>query len=346
MEPNFHRILIVRTDRIGDVILTLPMADALKKRFSNIHIAMLIRHYTSELVEGNRNVDQIIYYDENNGTKSFFQLAAMLRQQQFDVVFHTHPRFHLALITWFAGIPVRVGTGYRWYSFFFNRRVYEHRKYAAYHELEYNLHLLNTIGCSTEGLDVKPVLEVNPDAMGKVKKLLMDIGIREDRRLVILHPGSGSSARDWSCQNFGALGKRISGIPNVQVIITGNALEKNLVDKVQSIAGSLVISIVNKLSLSEYAALAKLASLFIANSTGPIHIAAAVGTPVIGLYPQVTALNAARWGPYTNNKTIFSPKDKPTDCKICLHKNNSSCECMDSISVDEVYDAALKHLMK
>ncbi|MBI3765818.1 MAG: glycosyltransferase family 9 protein [Ignavibacteriales bacterium] len=346
MENRFQRILIVRTDRIGDVILTLPMAQVLKKHFPHAHIAMLIQQYTTELVEDNHCIDQIIYYDHADQPIPFFHLVGTLRSQRFDVVFHTHPRFRLAMMMWFARIPIRVGTGYRWYSFLFNRKIYEHRKDALYHELEYNLHLLNAIGCSADKENVTPALRVRPDVQDKVKKLLLSVGIETSQRIVIVHPGSGQSARDWSGENFGALGMRLSKLPEVKIIITGRASEQLLIERVKSIVGESAVILSNKLSLREFGALCRLASLFIANSTGPIHIAAAVGTPVIGLYPQITPQSANRWGPYTENKTIFTPLNKPIDCKECVNGVGNLCSCMASIGVDEVFEAAMKYLVK
>jgi lipopolysaccharide heptosyltransferase II len=320
------------------------MAHVLKKRFPNATIAMLIRRYTSELVDDNRNVDQILFYDEGERPLPFFHLVATLRTENFDIVFHTYPRFRLALMTWFARIPIRVGTGYRWYSFLFNKRILEHRKDALKHELEYNLNLLSTVECPVDNEDITPSLEVKPQILDKVKNLLATYGIQKQDRIVILHPGSGGSARDWSSKNFGSLGQRLAQLPNMKVVVTGGKNEQKLVDDVCSIAGSSAIPLVNQLSLKEYAALVKLSALFIGNSTGPIHIAAAVGTPVVGLYPQVTALSAKRWGPYTSKKTIFTPQNKPPDCDECVKSKNGTCECMDSISVEIVYDAATNYL--
>src|SRR5713101_6106048 len=101
------------------------MARVLKKHSPSLRIAFLIQRYTSEIVESDPCVDQVLFYDDGERTLPFLRLAAALRAERFDAVFHTHPRFRLALMTRAAGIPVRVGTGYRWYSFLFNRKVYE-----------------------------------------------------------------------------------------------------------------------------------------------------------------------------------------------------------------------------
>src|SRR5881628_2036198 len=102
------------------------MARALKNHVPSSSIAFLIQRYTSEIVEDNKDVDRILFYDDGQHPLPFFHLIASLRTERFQVVFHTHPRFRLALMTWLAGIPVRVGTGYRWYSFLFNRKIFEH----------------------------------------------------------------------------------------------------------------------------------------------------------------------------------------------------------------------------
>ncbi len=345
MPENYRKILIIRTDRIGDVILTLPMASILKKNFPDVHITMMIQRYTSDLVQADKHVDEIVYYDNETEQIPFSQMLKIIKDQKYDVVFHTHPRFRIALITWLAGIPRRVGTGYRWYSFMFNNKVYEHRKNATYHELEYNLHLLKTIGCSIEYSNIFPILTLDNKEIEKVSLVLNELGVKKDNKIVILHPGSGRSSRDWSKKNFGILGKHLTGIKDVKVLITGGKNEEQLVNDVRTYAGNSAIPIVNRFTLKEYAALVKSATLFISNSTGPIHIAAAVGTMVIGLYPQAKNLSAARWGPYTNKKIIFTPIGKDLNCKKCFHSKNSNCECMDSITVDEVFLSAKKYLL-
>src|SRR5258706_2350299 len=174
--------------------------------------------------------------------------------------------------------------------------------------------LLGAVDCPVGQDDIVPTLEVASEAMKKAGEVLEGLGVERDQRMVLIHPGSGGSARDWSVDNFGLLARRLTDLPGVGVVIAGSAAEERLVRRVWELSGKRALVLTDRLNLREYAGLAKLASLFIANSTGPLHIAAAVGTPVIGLYPQVTPLNATRGGPYTRKKTIFSPAGKPGDC--------------------------------
>jgi len=339
---QIDRILVVRTDRIGDVILTLPMLEVLRNNFPRAHIAVLIRQYTADLLKGNPHVNEVLYYDDGRAPLPFFRMVATLRKKRFDAVFITYPRFRLTWLMFWARIPLRVGTGYRWYSFLLNRRVYHHRKYAEKHEAEYNIDLLKTIGCEVSAVP-PPRLSVLPHAKERAQSLLRRSGVTGRMPFVILHPGSGGSARTWSWQNFGLLGKKLKALAEVQVIVMGGEGEERLVRSVAETIGNDTPTLVNQVSLQEYAAIASMAAVLIANSTGPLHIAAAVGTPVVGLYPQVTPMNAKRWGPYTDRKTIFVPQGKPGNCHACV-RNGMDCECMNSISVEDVFQAARQYI--
>jgi heptosyltransferase III len=343
LNRDIRRILIVRTDRIGDVILTLPMAQVLKEHFPSLHVSMLIRQYTRELVEGNRCVDEVLYYDDHDRPVRFWKMVSRLRTGAFDAVVLTYPRFRLALLTMLAGIHVRIGTGYRWYSFLLTTRVFEHRKDARKHELEYNLDLLRAIDPAIEIAHARPVLTVDDRSRAVVESVLGSRGVSDRDRIVVLHPGSGGSARDWAPVRFRELAGRLAASPEVKVVVTGLEREKELAE---SVCGNEhnVISVAGLFTLREMAALASKAKVFVSNSTGPIHIAAAVGAHVVGLYPQVTALSPARWSPVTPRKVIITPRGKPVDCRTCVQRNDSSCECMDSITVDEVFDAVTEVL--
>jgi heptosyltransferase-2 len=320
------------------------MARVLKNHFPNSHISILIRKYTEQLVEDNKHIDQILFYDDGSKLLPFSNIITTLRSQKFDIVIHPFPRFRLALMTWRAGIPMRIGTGYRWYSIFFNKKVFDHRKTAEHHELEYNLRLLSVLGISYGSEDITPRIEVDVRHCEEIRNLCRSMGIQDGEKIVILHPGSGGSARDWNPKHFGELALKLEQNADARVIITGGKNDGNVVAIAKSIAGSKAVSLVGTLNLKEYAALVKTARVFVSNSTGTLHIAAAVGTPVIGLYPQITALSAKRWGPYTDKKAVFTPANKPVDCKICLKQKGSSCECMETIAVDDVYQAAMKYL--
>ena len=171
----------------------------------------------------------------------------------------------MALLFFFAKIPIRVGTGFRLYSFLFNKKVYEHRKYGARHELEYNLNLLSPLGVVPKE-KIFPKLIVDEVAKEKIQRLLQQKNISETDSLVVLHPGSGGSSRNWHWNNFGLLGKQIVELPNTKILISGGAKEKELVHNVAQIVGEQAIVLNETLSLKEFIALLSLGKMFISNS--------------------------------------------------------------------------------
>ncbi len=335
---DIKRILIVRTDRLGDVILTLPMLPALRSRYPGAYIAMLLRRYTGAIIEGNPYVDELLWYDNGAELIPFAQMRRILKERKFEAVVVVYPTLRLAWLVFRAGIPLRVGTGYRYYSFLFNRRVFEHRSDARRHEVEYNLNLLRELQCP---LPVKPefFIDIPQAVVNGVEERIVSAGIRPGGELVILHPGSGGSAREWGVEQFGRLAARLSEHPGVHVAVTGSREEAGLAEEVVRLSGGKALSMAGKLGLKELSAFIRMSSLFVSNSTGPIHVAAAMGIPIVGLYPQHTPMSARRWGPYSDRKVIFTPA-KPADCDECSGRKGEPCECMQSISVDQVYQAA------
>ena len=330
-----RRILVVRTDRLGDVILTLPMLPLLREWFPGAFLAMLLNRYTGEIVRGNPSLDTIIWDDVAGRPAPGGALLRTIRRLHFDTVFLVHPTPRLAWLAVRAGIQERIGTGYRAYSFLFNRRVYEHRKDAAYHELEYNLHMLRAVrpGFTGEGIVPRFDIRIDPVVRGEVRRRL---GQEEKGKpLIALHPGSGGSAHDWPAEHFMQLASRIGRGGRFRLAVTGNAAEAELVRLVGE-AGNTPHRFAGTLTLPELAALYAESRVVVGNSTGPLHLAAALGTRVIGLYSQITAMSPARWGPYTELKRVFVPSQSP-ECTKCLR--GGPCACMAGIPVDEVWQA-------
>jgi heptosyltransferase III len=331
MKPP-QNFLLVRTDRIGDVILSLPMAALIKKHFPNALITFLVREYTKPLVENNTFINEVITIREDNGKMKIMQNASILRGK-FDACIIAFPTFRVALTLFLAGIKIRIGIGYRWYSFLFNKKVYEHRKYGEYHELEYNVRLLQQLGIQehTNHSNVEFGLAINQNSHEKIITELESLGWTPLKNTIIFHPGSGGSAVDLPIGKMKQLIQKVSAEKNNVVIITGSIDEKKLCESL--IVNNCVINKAGEYNLSELIALINMADILIANSTGPIHIAAALDKHVIGFYPKYAAVSPKRWGPYTEKAKVF----QPTVCDgNCSREKCEKLNCMNSIDIQDI----------
>jgi len=332
---DLKKILVIRTDRIGDVVLSTPMLTALKSRFPHSHITMMVRPYTREIVDGHPDVDEILVFDERviSDKDAYRSFVREIRNRRFDVAITVYPTFRLARLIFASKIPVRLGTGYRWYSFLFNRRVYEHRKSSLRHELEYNLRLLQNIDVPyPETIEFK--FYIPPRALQRARDWLASNDIDPARdKIALIHPGSGGSALDWPLEKFSQLCDALSQIRGVNVILTGGPNEQALVDKVHQLTQSRPIRAVSIFSIKEMAALIKLSHLFVANSTGPLHIAVAVGTEVIGFFCPLIPCLPRRWGPYGRiaDSVLMPERDA---CKKCARNDCKNWNCMEMIPVE------------
>ncbi len=326
-------ILIVRNDRIGDVVLSLPLAGLIKKHYPDCKVTFLLRNYTKDIANDHPSIDDVIILKEDNGRIPVWKNVNQLKKGLFDASIIVYPTFITALIIFLARVKFRVGSGYRWYSFLFNKKVFEHRKYAEKHELEYNVNLLKVFGIE-ENISTKNVLfdiHINKTSMEKVNKTLTDSGVEFEKKIIIVHPGSGGSAIDLPIEKFSELVKNLSLLNEVNIIITGNEDEKNICSTIS--ANTNAIDLSGKFNLSEIICLISLSEIFISNSTGPIHIAAALGKSTVGFYPKIRACSPERWGPYTQKKVIFTPE---IECNDCTREQCERLNCMNSIDIDNV----------
>jgi heptosyltransferase-3 len=337
MDQALSRLLVVRTDRIGDVLLSTPVVEALHQKYPQAHIVMLVGEATKEVLEGNPFLSEILV---DHGEKAS-KLAERLRAKGFDAAFLLHPTSRLAWALSRARIPVRVGTGYRGYSFLFTKRVYEHRKTALMHELEFNLSLAEALGA---GLNKpEPKIFISPQDKVWAKERLAKAGVKEREKLIGIHPGSGGTARDWRPERFGELGERIQKEIGARALITGIASEEKMARQVASKMSSAPVMLVGETTLKKLTAILERESVFVSNSTGPMHLAAAVGTKVVAMFPPIRACSPKRWGPWGKHHRVILPK--VPECKKCVGIKCRYCDCMDLISVDEVF-MAVKEALK
>lgn len=301
------------------------MIEALKKCYPAARIDFLVHKRVYDLVSDYPGLNKVHALDEI--TVEIVKLLS--KSNEYDLAIAVHPRFTIALGLKLGGVKYRLGTGYRWYSFLFNIKHFQHRKNVVKHELEYNIDLLSELGCEINYFS--PVIEVKQGVINEVDNYLTEKRINKSNYIVIHIPSLGS-AKVWSDDNFAKLINMIAENMNVDVVLTGTENDSKQINNV-NVKNKAKVFAVTDLNLNQLAALLKMAKLFIGNSTGPIHIAAAVGTFCIGLYSPVKVESSVRWGPYTDKKKVFQPE-----------RDNDSRDVMNDIKPEEVFEAVKANL--
>lgn len=285
-------IAVIRTDRLGDMVLTLPMFPALRALFPQAELTLIAAPYVEPLVRQVRCIDNVIYVSSESGN-----LRSILRECSIDTLFSPRPRASEAWDALLAGVHTRIGSGYRWYSALYNRRIREHRADAQFHEAEYNVRMI----MHSFGGSMPPVQLVSPrpDLIPRDEH-----SAARSRPRIIIHPGSGGSAKDWPAERFGMLARELQHRHDAEIIVTGISSERELCSAVIRECPDAV-DMCGRCDLEGMIDLIAGVDLLVANSTGVLHVAASLGTPVLGLYPSTPSMSARRWGPYSGRSAVL-----------------------------------------
>jgi len=322
--------LISRTDSIGDVILTIPLAGLIKKKYPNSKVIFLGRTYTKSVVECSEHIDGFMDWSiiEN---QSFDDQLTMLRFEKIDVFIHVLPNKHIAKLASKAKIPLRIGTSHRPYNLLYcNKLVSFSRKNSDLHETELNIKLLKPIGIEYANVfqDLKQYYGYTQIKPLEEKWLSL---LSKDSKNIILHTKSKGSAREWGLDNFKEL-IQISLENGANVFLTGTEDEGQLFREKLIQKHERLFDLSGKMSLGELISFISKADTLVAASTGPLHIAAATGILAIGIYPPIRPMHPGRWAPIGEKTKVFV-LDKP-NCNDC--KDGIECKCMSSIKAEDV----------
>ncbi len=330
---NFKNILIVRTDRMGDVVLTIPAIRALRATFPLAKIVLWIDRSTKELVDGLPFIDEIIIEDKTRGWFGYFGHIAILRKKKFDlaVIFHTKNRTNAACF--FAGIPYRFGYRNNKFGFLLNHYVVDERHLGTKHEVEYCMDLLRHIGVN--GTDLKLQVPRHKDTDIWAERFFMDHQLF-GRPVIAMHPAASCSTRFWPVEFYADLAVRFIRENKAAVIIVGDKFVQPAANKIIAQAGSSAVDVTGQTSISQLISLLSLCKVLISNDSGPVHLAAAVGIPVISIFLRSQqGINPLRWRPLGDNNVLIQNK---TGEEIILDtKGKVISGRFDSISVEEVF---------
>lgn len=316
-------ILLIRNDKLGDFMLAWPAFALLKANLPKAKLAVLVPAYTEPLAKACPYIDEVVVDPKLKGDwKNGQALAALLKPKKFDTVITLFSRFDTGYAVWSAGIPERYAPATKLAQFFYNHRIAQRRSRSEKPEYEYNMDLVRAF-LAKEG--VKKVKEVKPpylsfkpaDAKKTKQKFLKKHKIAATKELVFVHPGHGGSASNLSVLQYAELIKLLSGSKKRHFVLTAGPGEEGPTHRLSHMLGKAVPHAVHEsdAGLLDFAKHLQFATVFISGSTGPLHLAAALGVPTAAFYPRRRSSTALRWQTVNSDKErlAFTPPEKAAE---------------------------------
>lgn len=358
------KILINRSDAIGDSILTMPMAKMLKERFPDCHITFLISAKCADLFKEHPYIDDVKIYHRN--ARFYFkinEIFSIFKSLKPTHYFYVGGGYLPNFVSWVYRVAFRGGLKSRWHTYLFlNNGVRQKRSMVNMHEMEFNLNLLSPLGIKyhySEKLNYGPDIHIPSDELNshfeKFKNDLKQNGFDINKKLIFIHPGMTGHTLNWSSRNYGRLILKlnqrfpdkfifvVSHTPSDEIYLQGlneilNRKEnKYILNDIYFFNGH-----VN--GLRHYMSALKHATLFIGPSTGTTHIAAVLDVPVVTIYSPIKVQSALRWGPlpkHPEKLKILVPDVICGESKTCGLKDCPYYECMAKIEVEDVIKQAI-----
>ncbi len=337
MLPEWNKILIIKLRAIGDVILTTPVFQNLKAQFPNCQIDFVVEKPAYSLVTENPDLDNIWIapYGEDLNFKNDQKFFKNIRQQKYDVCFDLFGNPRSALISLFSRAKLRVGFDFRIRKYAYHIKIPS--RADQIHEVKFNLDALNYFDIPVKYTQPRLFLK-KPDLI-KAQIVLKELNF-DQVPVIALNPSASWPAKKWPLNYFADLGKALLEKFNAGILVLWGPGElddaKKLANKIGNRCGVHPAT-----NLSEQAALLSLCNLYIGNDTSPMHIAAAVGIPTVGIFGPT---NARLQGPCGKNTTVVV--NSGIHCLGCNLLNCDLMDCMKYLKPETVFAVVKDFIQK
>ncbi len=344
------KILIVKLSSLGDVIQTLPVLSPLKQTFPDSYITWLVEEDTAPLLVDHPLIDKVIVFPKNTWRGALTRIGTIprclgemgrfmrqLRADHYDLVIDFQGLLKSGALTGLARAarkrgfsPTKEGS----HRFLTERLPYPS---SPMHSVDRYLMLVTSLGCTCQSPEFPvPIRQVHRSA---VWNFLEEHNIEFDRPLVLLHPGTRWETKMWEENKWAALADMLNAGHDCDTVFTGSQIEASLLDRIAGSMRTRALNSAGMWSLNELAFLQTQADVVVTPDSGPMHLAASVGTPVVALFGPT---DPARTGPYGSCHTIIT---RDMDCRPCFKRQCASKRCMTEITPEEVRDAVIPYLL-
>lgn len=333
-ERTIRRILITRMRYIGDVVLTTPVLRSVRNAYPEAYIAYLGERHAVSLLEWNPSLNEIIPFDFERPTlQEQTRVARLLRKREFDLAIDLFGNPRTALLTWLSGAPVRVGPDRKGRGRLYTVRVRDDGRPKS--AIAFHHQSLAAVGIPASAGRTEIHLTEEERSRGR-ETISLAVQNAEGARVVGIHPGASWPAKRWPAERFAAVADRCAAHPGVRVVFTVGPKDEETIAAVER-ASTRLHPVLAGLSLRDLAAVIAGCDVYVSNDAGPMHIAAAVGTPTIGLFgPGEEEI----WFPYSpEDGHLLLRKNvtcHPCHLDFCNRTGEGFMECMNLLTVNEV----------
>ena len=330
---KYKRVLLSRTDRMGDLILTTPVIEVVREYSPDAYVCFLANSKLTPIIKDNPYIDDVIGLDkerEHRGIFGFLKLLRKIRKQKFDLIVNFHPTNRNHILAFLSGIKERVGYDLK-LGILNNLRVKHDKQRGEMKEAEYNFNLLRKIGI--DKISLNQYLKPGKSALEWIDN---DLEGKNITRFAVIHPGASCKSKLWELDNFIELSRRIKAENDLDVVFVLGPEDRDLERRLSENL-DFKFSLYFSISLERLIALISRASFMISNDSGPMHIADSLNKPLITIFGRNQAgLSYKRWGPMGENAKVVY---EDPDCKECLaHNCDKEFICLRNITVDRVYN--------
>jgi len=299
---KIKNILAVRNDRFGEFLLNIPSFRALKETFPDARLTIVVNPYVKELAECIDFVDDVLAWEnKKHSLRDVLAFSKELKSGHFDLCVILNPTQEFNFISYMSGIPLRAGYD-RKCAILLTKKIKDTKHLGEKHEVEYNLGLVEAVGAKTKDISIR--FGINERIADKFS---LDNG---SKTIVAIHPWTSDNVKKWPAQSFYKLAERIIKELKLNIVVVGSSDEAAKSKKLFKDFNGKLLDLTGKTSLPELAAVLRRCTCLVTADSGPMHLAASVGTPVIALFRNdIPGKTAKRWGPWGEGHIVLEAAD-------------------------------------
>ena len=338
IDKNSRNILIRATNWLGDAVMITPAIARIRESFPKARITLLANPLVGQLFQGSPWVDRVMVFDRKRthaGVMGRWRLAREVRREAFDAAIIFPNSFDAAFVPWLAGIPVRVGKVSDGRGLLLTGRYRPQEQVPPCHEVEYYLDLVRHFGIT--GQATAPRLFTTPEEDRAAAEFLAGHGIGADDILLGINPGAAyGSAKRWYPARFAQVAQELAQAWGARVVIFGGPDETEIAADIEAGLGpEQCLNVAGRTSVRQLLALIKRCNFFVTNDSGPMHMAAALGVPLVAIFGST---DHSTTSPYTEQALIVRKDVACAPCK--LRECPTDHRCMTAVTAEDVVSAA------